>query len=84
MHYVTRQKHMFDVTCRIALCVGPTLGPPRKEKECIDVSCHGQTRISYMTHRSYRIQKHKFGASCPDTLFVGSALDTPKLEKIVH
>jgi hypothetical protein len=77
MHYVTRrshlmQKHMFSVTCSLALSMETNGGPPEHEKLCVDVSFHGRTGMHYMTRRSHLMQKHKFGITCCVALFVES------------
>jgi hypothetical protein len=75
MHYVTHrsdrmQKHKFSVTSPNALPMETAPGPHEHEKECVDVSRPGRTKIHYVTCRSHRMEKHKFSVTCPGALFV--------------
>jgi hypothetical protein len=59
------QKFKFGVTCADTLFIETTVGPPKHEKLCINVSCPGLTRMHYVTRRLHRVQKHKFDVTCP-------------------
>jgi hypothetical protein len=86
MHYLSRkshwmQKHKFGVTCPGMLLVQIAPGSPEFEKECVNISCPGCTRMQYVAPRSHRMEKLKFGVTCPSTLFVESIPHPPEHEK---
>jgi hypothetical protein len=66
------QKHKFIITSPNALFVEAKLVPPEQEKQYVDVSHPGRTRMHYVTHRSHRMQKHMLGVTCLDMVFVES------------
>jgi hypothetical protein len=86
MHHLTHrslqmQTHKFDVMSPGALFIETVASPPEHEKSCIEVSCHGRTRMHYVTDISHWIQKHKFGVTCPATHFTETTLGPPEHEK---
>jgi hypothetical protein len=51
------QKHTFGVTGPISLFVESIPVPPEHEKQCINISHPGRTKMHYVTHRSHWMQK---------------------------
>jgi hypothetical protein len=86
MHYVTRrfhwmQKHIFGVTCIVALFVESVSVPHKHEKWRVSILCIGHIRTYYVTRRSQWMQKHKFRVTCPAALFMETTLYPPEHEK---
>jgi hypothetical protein len=67
--------------CRGTPFVEFVLVPTVHEKQCVGVSCPGQTGMHYVTSRTHQMQKHKFGATCLGVLFVESVQVPTKHEK---
>jgi hypothetical protein len=75
------EKLGFDVSCLTALFIDTAPGPQEHEKQSVDISFPGCTRMQYVTNRSYRMQKHKLSVTCHDMLFMETALGPTKHKK---
>jgi hypothetical protein len=67
------KKHKVGITFLGTLFVETALGPPEHEKNCVDVSHPGHSRMHYMTCISHQMQKRKFGITFPGVLFIETA-----------
>jgi hypothetical protein len=76
------QKHKFSVRCPSVIFIETTLGPPKHENSCVDISYPGCTEMHYVTRRSNRMQKHMFGVACPRRPFMETALGPTVHEKL--
>jgi hypothetical protein len=65
---------MFGITCPSVLFIETAPAPPKHEKYCVNDSCPGHTRMSYVSRKSNEMQKHKFDVMCLDALFKESIL----------
>jgi hypothetical protein len=56
-------------------------GPPKHEKQCVNISLPGCTGMHYVIGIFHRMQKHKSDVMSPDALFMETGLVPPEHEK---